>query len=620
MRAGLATAIVLGLLAAGDSPSTTRLPRADPQKHVLVLQEFRRDTPLAAVMEDVYRRMLGEALGTNLDYYSEFLDTARLDEADYRKSLLNYLEMRYSHVGLDVVIATTTATLNLIRSSDGAMFDGMAVVFHGGTGLSGDDHTTGVVSHVDFRRMLEGAIRLQPQRRRIAIVSGAAPFDRGYARLARQQLINLGPGITLTWLTELPIATVEQRILALPDDAMVFCLSFTEDSTGQRFVTNDIVERLASDARVPFFGVHEVQVGHGIVGGRVFSSGIVAARTAELALRVLNGEVPGRIRPIEIDPYVTRYDWRELRRWNIAEASLPAGADIVFREPGFWETYRPYVIGTLSVIVLQTALIAGLLAQRASRRRAQGVLRASEAALRASNDRARTLAGRLIVAQEAERTRLARDLHDDACQQIAGLSVELSRLKHDRAAADRELQTALVRLQQRSAALAENLRLMSHQLHPSVLQQVGLVAALESHRLETSRLHSVTMELDIAGEVEPLDQASRLAVFRIAQEAVRNAVVHGRASRVAMSLERTNSHLALSIRDDGTGFDVEAARRGGGLGLVSIEERARLIKGSLSVVSQPGSGTVIDVIVPAPAAASTLHRSPRPVADARPGG
>jgi signal transduction histidine kinase len=169
------------------------------------------------------------------------------------------------------------------------------------------------------------------------------------------------------------------------------------------------------------------------------------------------------------------------------------------------------------------------------------------------------------------------------------------------------LQTALVRLQQRSGALAENLRLMSHQLHPSVLQQVGLVAALESHRLEMARLHSVTMELDIAGEVEPLDQASRLAVFRIAQEAVRNAVVHGRASRVAMSLERTDGHLALSIRDDGTGFDVDAARRGGGLGLVSIEERARLIKGRLSVASQPGSGTVIDVIVPVPAAASTLH-------------
>jgi two-component system sensor histidine kinase UhpB len=164
-----------------------------------------------------------------------------------------------------------------------------------------------------------------------------------------------------------------------------------------------------------------------------------------------------------------------------------------------------------------------------------------------------------------------------------------------------------VRLQQRSAALAENLRLMSHQLHPTVLQQVGLVAALESHRLEMSRVHGVSMELEIAGEVEPLDQPARLAVFRIAQEAVRNAVVHGRASRVAMSLDRTDGQLALSIRDDGKGFDVDAARRSGGLGLVSIEERARLIKGRVRVVSQPGRGTVIDVTVPVPAPAAMLH-------------
>ena len=538
MRGGLATAIVLGLLAVGDRPSAVPLPYADPQKHVLVLQEFRRDTPLAAAMEDVYRKMLGEALGANLDYYSEFLDTARLDEPDYRQSLLNYLEMRYSHVGLDVLIATTTATLNLIRSADGRMFDGTAVVFHGGAGLSGDALTTGVVSRVDLRRMLEGAIRLQPHRKRIAIVSGAAPFDRGYARLARQQLVNLGPDITLTWLTDLPIATVEQRILALPDDAIVVCLSFTEDATGQRFVTNDIVERLAADARVPLFGVHEVQVGHGVVGGRVFSSSIIAARTAELALRILDGEVPGSISPLEIDPlcHPLRLACTPPLEHFRGQLARRRGR----RLPG------ARILGDVSTLrhrhaerdrSLQTALIAGLLAQRASRRRAQGILHASEAALLASNERARALAGRLIVAQEAERTRLARDLHDDACQQIAGLSVELSRLKNDRAAAvDRELQSTLVRLQQRSAALAENLRLMSHQLHPSVLQQVGLVAALESHRLEVSRVHDVAMDLDITGEVEPLDQGSRLAVFRIAQEAVRNAVVHGRASRVAMSL------------------------------------------------------------------------------------
>jgi signal transduction histidine kinase len=389
---------------------------------------------------------------------------------------------------------------------------------------------------------------------------------------------------------------------------MIFCLAFTEDAAGQRFVTNAVVERLASIARVPMFGAHEVQVGHGVVGGRLFSSSIVAGRTADLALRVLNGEDPGRMRPAEIEPYVTRYDWRQLRRWGISEASLPAGADVVFREPGFLQSFRPYVIGTLSLVMIQAALIAGLLAQRASRRKAQGALRAREDALRTSNDRVRDLAGRLIVAQEAERTRLARDLHDDACQEIAGLSVELSRLKNDRAAAaDRDLQKALVRMQQRATRLAENLRLMSHDLHPAVLHQIGLVAALESHRREVARLYGTTLDLEIVGEVEPIGEAARLGLFRIVQEAVRNAATHGRARSVEVTLKRSGGDLELTVRDDGIGFDLDAARKGGGLGLVSMEERARLIRGRITIDSSTGHGTAIAVLVPVTELCSPRH-------------
>ncbi|HVG86574.1 MAG TPA: hypothetical protein VM820_18755, partial [Vicinamibacterales bacterium] len=276
---------MFGLVVLATGRLASGLPNpADPQKRVLVLQEFRRDSPLAEVMEDVYRRTLGDALGPGLDYYSEYLDTWRIGEPVYRASVLQYLETRYGQLPLDVVIATTTATLNLVRAPESRMFDGVAVVFHGETGLSGDSRSTGVVSRVDFRRMLDGALRLQPQRKHVAIVSGSAPFDRSYARLARSQLQTLETGVSVSWLAEMPVAEVERRIKALPDDALVFCLSFTQDSTGQRFVTNDVFERLSAEARVPFFGVHEVLVGHGTVGGRVFCSSLVAARTSELAL------------------------------------------------------------------------------------------------------------------------------------------------------------------------------------------------------------------------------------------------------------------------------------------------------------------------------------------------
>ena len=225
-----------------------------------------------------------------------------------------------------------------MRTADG-VFGGAAVVFHGGTGLTGDARTTGVVSRLDFASTLDEARHVLPDRTRVAVVGGSAPFDRGYLQLVRQQFASIGPPTTITWLTDLPVSGVEAAIRSLPASAMVLWMSFTEDSTGQRFVSNELMEQIAANSHVPFIGVHEVQVGHGVIGGRLFSSRIVATRTAELALRILDGESPGDIAPVEIEPYVTRYDWRQLRRWGVLESALPAGSDVVYRQPGVWEAF-----------------------------------------------------------------------------------------------------------------------------------------------------------------------------------------------------------------------------------------------------------------------------------------
>jgi signal transduction histidine kinase len=602
----MSSAVLIGALLSALAGAFPPVPDGEhPQKRVLVLQEFRRDTPLSSEMEDVYREMLGGVLGSRLDYYSEYLDTARFTDTAYRDSAIEYLRARYESLHIDVVIATTTATLELVRSADGVMFGDAAVVFHGGTGLSGDARTTGVVSRLDLVPTLQEGLRLLPKRTRAVVVGGSAPFDRNYLQMVRHQFASIGPPVTITWLTDLPVSAVEAAIRALPDVAFVIWMPFTEDSTGQRFVSNELMEQLAATAPVPFVGVHEVQVGHGVIGGRLFSSRVVAARTAELTLRILGGEAAGDIPPVEIEPFITRYDWRQLRRWGVSESALPAGAEVVYREPGVWQAFRGYIVGGALLVMIQFALIAGLLAQRASRRRAESVLRAGEAALRASNERSSELAGRLIAAQEAERTRLARDLHDDACQEIAGLSVELSRLKGDRAVAGQpEVHGALAMMQQRATRLAESVRLLSHDLHPTVLNQVGLGAAFDSHRLEVRRLYHVNVDLDIGADIEPVGGGVRLALFRIGQEAIRNACVHGRARRVIISLARHNGHVALRVNDDGVGFDVDVARRGGGLGLVSMEERARLIKGEFNVSSAPGRGSHVEVRVPAQPAAS----------------
>jgi signal transduction histidine kinase len=211
------------------------------------------------------------------------------------------------------------------------------------------------------------------------------------------------------------------------------------------------------------------------------------------------------------------------------------------------------------------------------------------------------LPGRLITAQEAERARIARDLHDGVCQDVTAISVDLSHLRRQCGnMTGQELGAALLSIERRAAVVAEELRRLSHGLHPAVLQHVGLVAALQSHCTEIERQHHLDVTFFAAGAVEPIDPRTSLALFRIAQEALRNTARHAHARHVTVSLARREGTLTMTVADDGGGFDVTAMRRSGGLGLVSIEERVRLMQGRVAIGSRRDNGTVIEVSVPSP--------------------
>jgi signal transduction histidine kinase len=268
------------------------------------------------------------------------------------------------------------------------------------------------------------------------------------------------------------------------------------------------------------------------------------------------------------------------------------------------ESHRLLIAAAIVLIVLQLALIALRLAQRSRRRRAEDAARSNEAALRASDGRARQLAGGLITAQESERTRIARDLHDGLCQEIAGVSVAISHLKHHRGRVqDAAVQEALFTLQQQTKALAESVRLLSHHLHPTVLQHVGLVAAVDALCAETERQYAGRVLFSGSDDWERIGADIELCLFGITQEALRNAFTHGGAKRAAVSITRSGRSLDLTVVDDGKGFDVARARQNGGLGLLSIEERARLVGGELTAVdSYLQQGTIVHASIPAPPA------------------
>ncbi|HKO61716.1 MAG TPA: PAS domain-containing protein, partial [Pyrinomonadaceae bacterium] len=220
----------------------------------------------------------------------------------------------------------------------------------------------------------------------------------------------------------------------------------------------------------------------------------------------------------------------------------------------------------------------------------------AEMQLRRSHQQVRALAGRLINAQEVERRRLSRELHDDLSQRVAALSLTLTRLKR-KLPEQSEILADVHELYKQANDLGNDIRQLSHQLHPVTLEHLGLVAALEEYLFEFERETGISTSFTAHVKTEKIAFEISVCLYRIALEALRNVTKHSEATSASIVLEERERVLTMTIVDSGRGFDVEAAKRGSGIGLISAEERMKLLDGTFEVESRPGEGTKLTAII-----------------------
>jgi signal transduction histidine kinase len=200
---------------------------------------------------------------------------------------------------------------------------------------------------------------------------------------------------------------------------------------------------------------------------------------------------------------------------------------------------------------------------------------------------------RLIEAQEQERSRIGRELHDDINQRLALLAIELEQLRDNPV----DVSNSLQQLLEKTNALSHDVQALSHELHSSRLEYLGVVSGMKSLCREFSERQK--MEVDFRSDVSsPLPFEIGLCLFRVLQEALNNAVKHSGVKRVEVQVVEQSNEVHLLVRDSGNGFDIEAARQGSGLGLISMQERVRLVNGTIAFESKPMAGTTIHVRVP----------------------
>ena len=406
---------------------------AQPESHktVLTIHSGTEDFFTNPVLDAGIRETLGSRPDLAIDYFAEYLEAERFGAKEASAALADYISRKYQGKRIDVVIAMTSQSVRFALDHRAELFANAPIV---SVGLDAPDESVrragpGIAAltvGVAHARTLDLALALHPSTERVFVIANSD--NRQNVESVRAELSSFSRRVRITYIEETTLPRLLDAIRAIPARSLLFYIWQSVLEPGHVTYSNEVARLVAEAAPVPVYGSNDLMMGAGLVGGLVRGTRATGIRAAEMALQILDG-TPAQDMPVEEARLVPTVDWRQLRRWGIDPARLPPGSDIRFRTPTVWELYRGYIIAVAVALAAQLLLIAGLLVQRHHRQRAEETIIQREATLRTSYERIRQLAGRLINAQEAARAGLARDLHDDVCQQLVFVSLAVSSLK-----------------------------------------------------------------------------------------------------------------------------------------------------------------------------------------------
>ena len=376
----LGATILLILNLAGASAAGQALA---PGQRVLMLYSDERLLPANIIMDEAIRAAFAVGTKKRVEFYSEFLDVARFPGEEQQQRQRAFFRDKYRARLPDLLIAVSGGASAFLAEHRAELFAGVPIVY---CSVAGDPHP----DHLSDARIaevkvpdcvaptLEMMLRLHPDTRQVAIVSGSGPRDRQFADVYRQEMTTFGNRVAFTWLTNLSMEELRGQLSRLADHTVVLYLTMFQDAAGKTFTSREALDAFAPASRAPIYGCYDTYVGHGIVGGSMVTFEEIGRKAAQLGIRILAGEdaqAAARSESLQAAPI---FDWRELRRWNVSAQRLPSGSIVRFKEATYWEQYRRLILGTVSLSGVEAFLIGALLVQLRRRRLAERSLRDGE--------------------------------------------------------------------------------------------------------------------------------------------------------------------------------------------------------------------------------------------------
>mgnify|MGYP001828381755 CR=1 FL=1 len=339
------------------------------EKKILILFPGQSDLAAYPLAERGIKSALAEGTEFRIEYFIEYMDRYRnSDEAHYRQ-LLDIYRHKYSSKKFDLIIVFSAPALDWVIAHGDEIFPQTPVVF---TAILKEQlkrldikaNVTGVLADIDFVGLLDTALQIHPQTRRVVVVNGASRTDLFFEKKIRKALEPFTNQLELNYLTRLSLDEIAEKVRNLPEDTVVLFYLLTRDGAGKGFPPWEAASIVANAANAPVYGCLETYFGHGIVGGRLSSLEMSGVKAGEMGLRILRGAKPSDIPQSGQGTILNLFDWRELKRWGISEDRLPLESIVRFKTPSFWEVLRWYIIAAILLIGFGYGFISLLLVQR----------------------------------------------------------------------------------------------------------------------------------------------------------------------------------------------------------------------------------------------------------------
>jgi signal transduction histidine kinase len=560
-----------------------------PQKEVLILNAVGLSHTLTNLMDQEIVTGMQKVPRIRVEFSSESLDLASFAQKPSLVERKNWLPQKYSRRNLDVFVAVGPDTIRFVSDFADTLFTGIPIVICG----SAEDQLghpkltsrfTGIWQLREPGKTVNSALPLFPNTRHVFVVGGSSVYDRMVMTATKEFFNSFPMKAPLLYLTDIEMGKLIEQLRNLPGESVAFYSSFLQDSTENSFVkVTQALPIVAGAAKAPVFGMADTYLGHGIGGGDVMDFQEQSKVTARIISELLEGKRASDV-PITNRPSVLMFDWNELKHWQVPDERLPPESRVLFRKPSIWDRIGRLLPGVLLIALGLFLMAAYLFYNRKN--------------LKLAQEGQKQLSSMLINAEEQERHRIASELHDDFSQRLAVLALGLENLDEAMPDSFTDAHQRLHELLRSTSELGTDLHTLSHRLHSSTLESLGLVPAVGALCQEFTAQQEIKVHFTPTEIPRGLQSGTALCVFRIVQEGLRNIKKHSGAAEAWVDLRKNGHRLEVAVRDEGCGLDMKNRHLHQGIGLRSMEARAVSLGGEFKLLSRPGKGTTLQAWVP----------------------